>query len=388
MLKVERPISSPKQSGAARRNSPFPYYAGFSESFVESCLTRVGFQRNQVVLDPWNGSGTTTSVASSLGCHAVGVDLNPALSVVARARLANVDQVLEARRILTNSKGKLSPALVRDLCSCPYTSSVKSLITLLIFRAVRSNLKLKELGSSNPTWWRASAPDVIRTIQAITVRQLVVELDSLLASGMVVGKELGQVNLVRGDLLSVDLPITQADIILTSPPYLTRIDYVKATLPELLVLSHIDDFDIETLRLQMIGSPVVGRGPMSVPIYIGDYAKEILGRVSVHSSKASATYYLAFFSSYISKMQSAIQRLGDLSHSDTKLVLVVQGSYYKEIYVDLAKICIDIACFSGFSLFDRRDFGFKQSFSQINPKANGYSVETAKETVLFFERKS
>ncbi|WP_410712175.1 DNA methyltransferase [Bradyrhizobium sp. BEA-2-5] len=42
----------------------------------------------QVVLDPWNGSGTTTSVANGAGLTAVGIDINPAMAVVAKARLS------------------------------------------------------------------------------------------------------------------------------------------------------------------------------------------------------------------------------------------------------------------------------------------------------------
>jgi hypothetical protein len=39
------------------------------------------------VLDPWNGSGTTTEIATALGFEALGFDLNPAMVVVAKARL-------------------------------------------------------------------------------------------------------------------------------------------------------------------------------------------------------------------------------------------------------------------------------------------------------------
>ena len=39
------------------------------------------------VVDPWNGSGTTTAVAADRNVRSVGIDVNPALSVVARARL-------------------------------------------------------------------------------------------------------------------------------------------------------------------------------------------------------------------------------------------------------------------------------------------------------------
>ena len=39
-----------------------------------------------MVLDPWNGSGTTTQAASKLGLRAIGCDINPVMVVVSRAR--------------------------------------------------------------------------------------------------------------------------------------------------------------------------------------------------------------------------------------------------------------------------------------------------------------
>jgi len=38
-------------------------------------------------MDPWNGSGTTTSSAALNGYKAIGFDLNPVMAVVAKARL-------------------------------------------------------------------------------------------------------------------------------------------------------------------------------------------------------------------------------------------------------------------------------------------------------------
>ena len=66
----------------------FPYYAGFSESFARSLLSSLKFKHNNpIILDPWNGSGTTTYTATSLGLKSVGIDINPVMSIIARTRL-------------------------------------------------------------------------------------------------------------------------------------------------------------------------------------------------------------------------------------------------------------------------------------------------------------
>jgi SAM-dependent methyltransferase len=64
----------------------YPYYAGFSESFVRTILQSSHLAQGAVVYDPWNGSGTTTAAASKLGYSCIGFDLNPVMVIVAKAR--------------------------------------------------------------------------------------------------------------------------------------------------------------------------------------------------------------------------------------------------------------------------------------------------------------
>jgi DNA modification methylase len=52
----------------------FPYYAGYPESFARNLLASAQMDPKAVVLDPWNGSGTTTYVASRMGFSAIGLE--------------------------------------------------------------------------------------------------------------------------------------------------------------------------------------------------------------------------------------------------------------------------------------------------------------------------
>ncbi|MBH5398440.1 site-specific DNA-methyltransferase [Bradyrhizobium sp. CNPSo 4010] len=378
------PLSSPKQTTTERQSSLFPYYAGFSEAFVRDVLDALQASSDQVVLDPWNGSGTTTSIAGQSGLQSIGIDINPAMAVVAMARLASQKHLTEARGILTNSGRTLSQRFLIENCSSPYDCSTRSLLLLAVFRIARRKLRDRDRLATNPTWWQVDQAEVRRALASITKIQIDRELNEL-GSKLSGGRTSAPVSLVRGNLLGPALPQIAADIIITSPPYLTRIDYVKATLPELLVLSLVEDFSIEELRRSMIGTPVIGRGPDSMPVHIGDYGKSLLAKIAAHTSKASATYYLAFFSSYISRMVASFEKLRGLARPGAQMVIVVQGSHYKEIFVDLARLSTDFAGAAGFKLVSRADFNFKQSFAQLNPKANGYGMDTAQETALLFK---
>ncbi|MDQ0340574.1 tRNA G10 N-methylase Trm11 [Caldalkalibacillus uzonensis] len=38
------------------------------------------------VMDPWNGTGTTTDVAEQMGYFAIGLDINPVMVLIAKGR--------------------------------------------------------------------------------------------------------------------------------------------------------------------------------------------------------------------------------------------------------------------------------------------------------------
>src|SRR5690242_3922904 len=66
---------------------PYEYYAAFSHQFALQALRRFK-RKTDLVLDPWNGRGTTTTIAASENIPSIGFDLNPAMVCIANGRLA------------------------------------------------------------------------------------------------------------------------------------------------------------------------------------------------------------------------------------------------------------------------------------------------------------
>ena len=77
---------SPKQPTARRLRDWYPYYAGFTERFVNAVIDDY-LQGSESVVDPWSGAGTTTVACLRCGIESWGVDINPVATVIARARL-------------------------------------------------------------------------------------------------------------------------------------------------------------------------------------------------------------------------------------------------------------------------------------------------------------
>ncbi|MDE2384466.1 MAG: site-specific DNA-methyltransferase, partial [Alphaproteobacteria bacterium] len=82
-------ITSPKRLGGPVSNWEqfFPYYAGYPLHFASNIIDSADLLPGSRVLDPWNGSGTTTYAASVRGHTAIGIDVNPVMAVVARGRM-------------------------------------------------------------------------------------------------------------------------------------------------------------------------------------------------------------------------------------------------------------------------------------------------------------
>jgi hypothetical protein len=94
-------------------NTLYSYYAGYSADFVKSVIKKLNIHEDALILDPWNGSGTTTTVAFREGISAIGFDINPATIAVAKSRILygvefeyikdKCEQILEGARLITNS---------------------------------------------------------------------------------------------------------------------------------------------------------------------------------------------------------------------------------------------------------------------------------------------
>ena len=87
LISLNKHFRSPKRNSNTSKKEFYNYYAGYSDAFVEDVLSYLNLEKGSVILDPWNGSGTTTFVAGKNGYKAIGYDINPVMPIVACARL-------------------------------------------------------------------------------------------------------------------------------------------------------------------------------------------------------------------------------------------------------------------------------------------------------------
>lgn len=410
----EAGIASPKLTPTTS-HPWYDYYASYSSCFAQGAIGALlgDGDSTKCVLDPWNGSGTTTIAASLKGHKAIGVDLNPALVVIARGRhlptsvrkslapLANdITQVAaglleepspeepsrdalsawfaaEARARLRALERAIDQVLVDDVPAARESpvrpdelSTLAAFFYCALFTVVRR--LTAPLRASNPTWirrptdssqlltaeWDAIAAGFVRASATLADR-LVLEHDTS-ESG-------ADLRLGAAERLTV---ARKVDLTLGSPPYCTRIDYVVATKPELAVLRYRSD-QIERLRRAMLGSPLTRHDGRGMGASCGRTARRFLDTVKTHPSKASSTYYFRYYEAYLHGLQSALVRLDRLTRRDGTIGLVVQDSYYKETHFDLPAIVAEIGQRLG-RRPERLDFDVPRTMASIHPGARAY----------------
>jgi SAM-dependent methyltransferase len=391
---------SPKLTVSEKRAALYPYYAGYSEAFVAAAFDVIGLECGARVLDPWNGGGTTTLVAAERGAASTGLDLNPVLSSIARARTAGaravgsaeraVEAVLE-RHAAGGAAGAASLSEMRlqthaALESATAPLQAKALVDVMFFRTARRLTDAHR--TSNPTWFKS--PNSI-TVAGAILDELKHQAAAVLEKQRTRRKRIH----IAPRIYTADfaewrgLRHQSYDFVVTSPPYLTRIDYAMATYAELqLVLGHSQK-DIVDIRKRMLGSPLTVRVKADPPNLTSVAAINLLKAIHSHPSKASKAYYHRFFCQYLMGLELSASRVARALRRGGKAVFVVQSSRYKEHLVDLAEILAQSASAAGLKQIDRVDFPQTRSMVTLNRRAIGYSgTLSLSESALIFEKVS
>jgi hypothetical protein len=423
-------IQSPKRTSYVVRgwHGFFPYYAGYPEPFARAVLGSAGLAKNAVVLDPWNGSGTTTFAASRLGLASRGFDINPVMLIIARARLLPRSEAdsLEplARKIVKGIRGNQRLVEPDDPLLNWFT-----LPTTAIARAIERRIKEHFLGdltltdaglklenisalaatfyvalfslarnlvsfyqSSNPTWLRKPRQDepLIENDREEMLSMFVTNLKSManvLSVRPTHTEKIAAVDLSVLDTVSLQIPKNTIDFILTSPPYCTRIDYAAATRIELAILYPLLGTKMEDLGRRMLGSTRVPPGKIDCKPQWGPTCGRFLASVREHPSKGSGGYYYKTHVDYFDKIDTSLISLSAGLRDGGKAVLVIQDSYYKDVHNDLAAIVIEMCKAANLRLGRQVNFQIGRSMVGLNPHSRSYRPTTSVvESVLCFQK--
>jgi hypothetical protein len=133
-----KPLVNFSQSRTLPIHSWFDYKQGYSPELIQKLVADLGVSSEGLILDPFNGVGTTLLAADSMGIRSVGFDVNPIAALaseVKNRRYSKRDLELLQDSLAQFKGAKPNPIPVPKYKSLPRIYSDKELRDLLVIRS-------------------------------------------------------------------------------------------------------------------------------------------------------------------------------------------------------------------------------------------------------------
>lgn len=365
----------------ARDGADLPRHQWYAvkEAFSPRLLSLSLEQRPEsaVVLDPFVGSGTVTVESASSGIRSLGIEVNPFLRFVARAKLTRASQ-RSLRRAADRARSSIdlnTRSPLEGLSTFTHSSAKRGLFNRDVLRAAHTSIA----GVS------ADPPDTRRPVQLALVaaamaccnavrdgkclryresrvaeqygrEAFVAEFDQRMTT---IIDDVERVPLeARSRVLAGDARVVTRrlsreafDVVLTSPPYLNSWDYTDIYRPELFVGGFISSAaELHALRLRTIRSHVQAAWPRPrrfvAPVSLQSALADLDGQAEHLWDHRLPVMVRAYFSDMASLLRALRQR----AKKGASVWLVVSTSAYGGVHIPVDLVVADIGAAAGWHL--------------------------------------
>ena len=339
----------------------------FSPSWVKGVIGSEALSEEDIVFDPFGGSGTVTTTASLVGIGSLAYEVNPFLAFAARTKLARIrggelQRQLPAVREAILAKEVHSPLLgystfarengKRGLFNKSVLNAFESgwIATGSVKPGCKRLLRLALVGAAIDCGNFVRDGKALRYRQALLDREYnerslhdalvarVSEMVQDLEESSALPKKIGRVK--TGDsrrLLNAQQP-SPFSLCITSPPYLNSFDYSDIYRPELFLGRFVSTTDqLRQIRLTTVRSHVQASWVKPVCADFGQLFSEALSGINESTADLWDQRIPTMVQAYFEDMQTVLQRLLIHGKPNASVWMVVSTSAYAgvEIPVDL-----------------------------------------------------
>lgn len=350
------------------------------------------------VLDPMAGSGTVLAVARANGHRAFGVDLDPLAVLLAGVWTRTVNQVAvteKAHEVLERARRTFSSLSSRESYPSISDSETRSFVRywfddyarrqltalsaainrvhddatrdvlwcgfsrLIITKSAGASLAM-DLSHSRPhrEYTRAPVKPFSRFISAV---DMVVENCPQAAYGVVGPKAVMRL----GDARDLDIDDASIDLVLTSPPYLNAIDYMRCSKFSLVWMGY-------TVReLRRIRSDSVGSEASLVAALDAAWVKSLIAQLGLRPALSDRDY--ALLARYAWDMGGAIAEVSRVLKRGGRAVYVIGDSVSRGTFISNSSILAAVAEQHGLSLASRQSRILPENRRYMPPPKKGRS---------------
>jgi hypothetical protein len=351
------------------------------------------------VLDPMVGSGTVLALARAQGHSGIGFDVDPLAVLISKVWTTthDVDGIRErAHRVLDDavsdfrhlSVGEAYPVGADDetcgfirywfdgyarrqlVCLASKIRSLRCEITRNALWCAFSRLIIsKQSGASRAMDLSHSRPHrVFETAPGKPFNKFLDSVERVIAN--VIDQRTRdrgpQTNIKLGDARELKLPDCSIDLVLTSPPYLNAIDYIRCSKFSLVWMGH-NIGDLRQVRSESVGTESASESPIDDNPEI----QRIVEAVSLRPKLQRRNERI--LGKYIDDMRKAISEAGRVLANGGKAIYVVGENTLRGTYIRTAAIVTKLAELAGLSLSERRIRTLPANRRYMPPPSAGYT---------------
>jgi DNA modification methylase len=397
------------------RNPVHPFPARMAPGIALAAMAEV--QKPICVLDPMMGSGTVLALARAEGHRAIGVDIDPLAVLISRVWTTTVDQDEareKAREVLERARfrfkgtysGDAYPANADeetraftrywfdDYARCQLAALAQT-IALVRDETIRDVLWCgfsrliitKQAGACLALDLSHSRPHKSFTVAPEKpFRKFLAAVERVVENCVTTKyRERGPVaRAVAGDARSLPVDAKTVDLVLTSPPYLNAIDYLRCSKFSLVWMGHTIP-ELRKLRADSVGTE---RGLAAEE----DKKAELVVRDLRLRPKLSSRHE-AILRRYVVDMRASVREVARVLKKSGSALYVVGENTIKGTYVRNADVVVAAAESAGLRLKKRHSRGLPANRRYLPPPEErdeeaALDSRMRREVLLTFERRA
>ncbi len=345
----------------------FKYKEGFSRHLVHNILSEWKVGKEDVVLDPFAGCGTTLLACKELGYRAVGLDILPVATFVANVKLrewTDLDELEEAVDSLMGERFRKPSVSFPNvsIIEKAYPQKVQEEILFYKERILAFNKPVQDflmLGlisileevsytSKDGQFLRIVERD-IPSVKATLRKQFMTMINDLTCyqRSLFQGNGKAEVEILEGDARELSLPKKywgKIGAVITSPPYLNRYDYSRTYALELCTL-FVEDFEgLRDIRHSLLRSHIESKTHKGKELNLPVLDEIIQG---LKAKKLNNDRIPIMVEGYFEDMNLVINRLATYLKPGGLVALVVANARFEAEMVPTDLILSDLAALNG-----------------------------------------
>lgn len=372
-------VSNALQTRNLSRHRWYFYKEGFSPSLVVKAIEESNLKTDDLILDPFNGSGTVTLTSSINGYRSIGFEVNPFTSFLSTTKsinlknetfqnLANktIDICQKGEKSYLNTfstftknaqKGKNKWLFNTDVLESfiaghnslnnVANSRSESLVSLALLSAVMKNSNAKKDGKClryKNNWQEMN----LNRNSFISDFRDNIEMISLDLNDKIKQKPIIKTGDSRKLLLGLK---DNFKLCITSPPYLNTFDYTDIYRPELFLGGFVKSSrELRELRFKTVRSHIQVKWNDPIENDFGAIFNEVYSKISARKELLMHDRIPDMILAYFEDMKMILRMLRNKADKSASLWFVVSTSAYANEHIPVDLILADIATKVGWNL--------------------------------------